>query len=503
MCPKCLVRNLSLVLIIILAVILVGCSGDFASAFGDQGQDSLMSRLFSWKASPGNPQSGDYAPGTYPIDPIFADFYQALGGEDILGPAISPAQRADNQTRQYTESSLMLYNPLAPASTQFKLSPLGVTLGVEESSLLGLPSNDGRMINGHMVSGEFLQAYEQLGGARFVGRPISEVVHNTEKQRLEQYFENLGFYRLDGKQKVYLIPYGAYACNRNCRDQVPVAGIPGKQTMLPDSFVKKALELGLEFVGKPLTGLHIARDGKQEVIFENLVLAADIDTQEQVVVRPISGTTSMHASDLAYPQESGLSEFFEVENGLGYNVPNYFIEYLGAYGGMQVAGNPISEVFSPEPGIYWQCFTNLCLQFDLNTDGDQRLRPVPLGKEYKSEQVDQVRDFKASQSLEDIDIKVWESNTFVSSTGAQEIHTAIFQDGVPLPNFELLLIATMPDGSQRKAYFQPSDQDGTSAIQLAPINAPNGTLIAYQVCLFGLDGEQTCVGDNYLIWDAD
>ncbi len=117
--------------------------------------------------------------------------------------------------------------------------------------------------------------------------------------------------------------------------------------------------------------------------------------------------------------------------------------------------------------------------------------------------LEQVRDFAGSQTLDNIDLKVWEKDTFVSSRDTQEIHTAIYEDGRPLQNFEPLLIATMPDGSQRQAYFQPSNEEGCSAIKLAPIEAPNGTLIAYQVCLFGVDRQQTCVGDNYLIWDAE
>jgi len=170
---------------------------------------------------------------------------------------------------------------------------------------------------------------------------------------------------------------------------------------------------------------------------------------------------------------------------------------------MQISGQPISEVFSPQAGIYWQCFTNLCLQFNMNVEGEQRLSPVPLGREYKAESFQRTRDFDTSQDINTIDIRVWEKDTFVSAAGSQEIHTVISEEGTPLRNFEPLLIATMPDGSQRKAYFPPSDSDGLSAIMLAPIKAPNGTLIAYRVCLFGLDGQENCVGDNYLIWDTD
>jgi hypothetical protein len=500
---KCMKRYTILILVMSLAFIIASCSLDGADIFADRGPNSLSYRLFSWESKADTNNGDHYKPGAFPVDPLFEEFYLALGGEEILGQAISPSRSDGLQTRQYTESSLMVYDPQAPMSTRFHLAPLGVTLGVSEGDLLGKPYRDGRIINGHLVISKFLDVYEDLGGARFVGRPISEAYYNPDKQRVEQYFENLGFYQLEGQSKIYMMPYGAYACNRNCREQAPVAGIPSRQAILPDAFLKKTLELGLEFVGKPLTGLHIAADGKQEVIFENLVLVSDPEVGDQVMVKAIAGGISQQAASPAKPDKSGLSVFYEMEDGLGYNVPLYFLDFLAEFGGMQVAGQPISEVFSPEPGLYWQCFTNLCLQFNLNAEGEDRLKPVPLGRDYKYEQYDRVRDFDASLSLEKIDLKVWEANTYVPSSGSQQINTAIFEDGKPLKNFEPLLIATMPDGSQRKAYFQPSDENGLSSLMLAPIDAPNGTLIAYQVCLFGIDGEQVCVGDNYLIWDAE
>ena len=98
---------------------------------------------------------------------------------------------------------------------------------------------------------------------------------------------------------------------------------------------------------------------------------------------------------------------------------------------------------------------------------------------------------------------MWEKNTFVSSNESQEIHVALYENGKSLENYEPILVVTMLDGSQRKANFQPSDKNGRTSIQLSPIEAPNGTLIAYQICIIGLAGEQRCVGDNYLIWNSN
>jgi hypothetical protein len=502
MVPKCLSRSVIVLLVIIAAIGLSACAGG-QPAFARGEPNSWTYRLFSWDAEAKQIEKEILPPGTYAVDPIFIDFYQALGGVEVLGPAISASRNTEGKTSQYTESSLMVFDPLATASNRFQLAPLGITLGVAEGNQLGQTDGDGRLINDKLVVADFLATYESLGGARFVGRPISDATFNVEKGRLEQYFENLGFYQIDGKSTVHLMPYGAYACDRKCRDQATFAAIPMKQSVLPPSFLQKAIELGLPFVGKPLTGLHIAPDGKQEVIFDNLVLVAEADSMDQVTIRPVAVQISRKAQKLVEPADSNLSIFFEVEDGLGYNVPLHFRDYINQNGGMQISGQPISEVFSPQAGIYWQCFTNLCLQFNMNVEGEQRLSPVPLGREYKAESFQRTRDFDTSQDINTIDIRVWEKDTFVSAAGSQEIHTVISEEGTPLRNFEPLLIATMPDGSQRKAYFPPSDSDGLSAIMLAPIKAPNGTLIAYRVCLFGLDGQENCVGDNYLIWDTD
>lgn len=465
--------------------------------------NSWSIRLFSWESKSDNGNSGNTNPATHQIDLLFTDFYQALGGEATLGPVISVASASEGLTKQYTEAGLMVFNPQAAESSRFALAPLGLDLGVGEGELPGKLDKTGRIINGHLVIADFLEEYERLGGARFVGKPISEAQYNPDKDRVEQFFENLGFYKLDTETKTRLMPFGAYACDRNCRRQEPSAGIPTLQSKLPDPFIKKTLELGLPFVGKPLTGMHLAHDGKQEVIFENIVLVADLESPQEVSVRPIAKRIGEHAQEHAPPQESLLSVFYEIADGMGYNVPVYFVEYLDLYGGMQVAGYPISEVFSPEPGVYWQCFTNLCLQFNLNEEGDRKLRPVPLGIEYKVEAYEAVINFETSQAMDNLEMKVWEKDTFVSSRDPQEIHIALYEDGKPLKNYEPILVLIMPDGSQRKAYFQPSDENGRTSIKLAPIDAPNGTLIAYKICLYGMIEEPDCVGDNYLIWNSD
>ncbi len=136
-------------------------------------------------------------------------------------------------------------------------------------------------MNGHVILDEFVPMYKQLGGARFVGRPLTEGRHNPDKNRIEQYFENLGFYRLVDEEPgiVHLMAYGAMACPEGCRAQPPSASIPSLKAYLPQPFSTAASSLGLDFTGLTLSGPQPGEDGNMEVIFENLVLMLDSDEE--------------------------------------------------------------------------------------------------------------------------------------------------------------------------------------------------------------------------------
>jgi hypothetical protein len=439
---------------------------------------------------------------TYPIDPLFAEFYQTLGGEAVLGPVISPVSISENRYHQYVESGLLVFDQQAAGSNRFSLAPLGKEFGVLEAPVSRTGNSQGRYVNGHYILDEFLPTYDQLGGARFVGQPLTEPHHNLEKQRIEQYFENLGFYRMDQDLPgtVRLMAYGVYACDHRCRYQAPSAGIPSLQPVLPEQFRLQVARLGESFSGAALTESYLNPDGKQEVIFENLVLVADESQPGGATPRPIVEETGFPAQPLMRERPDPLMVFFPIEGNKGHHIPIYFYTYILEHGGFAFSGEPISEVFLHEQGVYRQCFTNLCLEYDLSLPGTG-LRLAPLGLDYKEKVFDKAWDFTRSQSLEGTSLKIWEENPFVTSEEEQTIHVAVLEGNKPLTNREPYLEYTLPDGSQQKVYFPPTGSDGLASADLPAIDAPNGTLIAYQVCLNGILGENLCVGDNYLIWN--
>lgn len=216
---------------------------------------------------------------TYPVDPIFLDFYESLGGEKLFGPAISPLIESGQIKSQFVEAALFTYDPSRPEGDQYQLASLGVILGISEPPVDQPDSPDFIYLNGHIIFPEFLPLYNSLGAERVVGRPLSEARHNPAKERIEQYFENLGFYRyvFDPPGTVRLLAYGAYACDFACQYTPASASIPSLQGFLPQPFSLEAARLGIGVTGLTLAGPHLAADGKLEVIFENVVMVLETE----------------------------------------------------------------------------------------------------------------------------------------------------------------------------------------------------------------------------------
>ena len=74
--------------------------------------------------------------GTYPVESIFREFYNMLGGTDTLGYAISPMVEYGSIKMQYTEAALMQYDLTAPASQKYSLAPLGLELKLSDQPIV-------------------------------------------------------------------------------------------------------------------------------------------------------------------------------------------------------------------------------------------------------------------------------------------------------------------------------------------------------------------------------
>ncbi|MCK4489821.1 MAG: hypothetical protein KAU23_06145, partial [Anaerolineales bacterium] len=154
----------------------------------------------------------------YLVDPRFSELYDRLQGDEILGPPISNKKyvAGSNLEKQYFEGAVLVYDP--DNSPRYYLDPVGIDAGFSD-----LPNNDPenpavRYINGYIIPPEFSRFYDEMGGERWVGLPLTRARLNPEKNTIEQYFETMGFFRFedDPPGTVHLMPYGLWKCAGEC-----------------------------------------------------------------------------------------------------------------------------------------------------------------------------------------------------------------------------------------------------------------------------------------------
>jgi len=510
----------------------------------------------------------------YPVDPLFVDFYQFLGGIEVLGPAISPLIESGNTKSQYVEAARMMYDPQAVESERFQLAPLGVNLGYAEPAVPPPASPEVRYVNGHVIHKEFVPFYDKLGGAQFVGRPLTEVNYNFEKRRIEQHFENLGFYRWDGDLPgaVHLIAYGAKSCDWICNHKPPEGSEVSLFPLLPEPFASEVARRGYTFLGRTLSEPYLTPDGRLEVIFENAVLtveptqsraksanffwfwlplllakqleaphAGEMDlyqlhlplvlgeeirreitlsfqlwlpmmifgdgalsrqlAQAEVTARPIVEMVGIPTQLPVKQRIDQLMTFYTAGGDKGYHIPIYFADYIERHGGLDFVGPPIGEISPLGEGVFRQCFTNMCLNFDINAPPDQNLKPAPLGVVYKELYYNQQDKTRATQTPDNIQLRVEEIMSYVSPTESQVFGITLMDQDGPLVGRQAELTITLPTNVPQKITFPPTDEGGRSQLVIAPIAAPIGTIIEYSVCALGVSAVPVCVQDRYMIWE--
>lgn len=440
---------------------------------------------------------------TADVDPQFREYYNFLGGNDVLGPAISPVLKQGGKEFQYTENSLMVYDPQAPYEQQYFLENLGQEMEVAEPPLPAPEVPNSLYVGGHYLFADFASFYERLGGERVVGVPLTELKVSPQLKRYEQYFEKLGFYRMEGDPPgvIHLLAYGAWRCNVECRRDPPtnasVLACPSTNSPFDDF----ADQLGKDFTGFALTEDFKGRDGKLEQVFENVVLVQNPLVPDSFEFRPVPEQIGSLPDQLVPPSTDPQMYFYELEGGRGHNVPQYFVDYILSHGGFERIGAPINEL-APDGRVYRQCFTYVCLAYNPANSAGYQVRPEPLGYNYK-----QIFYQPSSLALpspspsRQVVMQVWESYPVVSSNQEQEIGVSVTENDAPMVNVVPLLELTMPDGTNVEHTLPPTGGDGQSRVLLTPIEAANGTLIPYQVCLTNQVGGNYCFKDSYLIWN--
>jgi hypothetical protein len=420
----------------------------------------------------------------------------------VLGPAISDAVPNEKLTMQYTERALMVYDPYAPSDQQHYLAPLGTEFGYEDPPV-PMPQQGGVLyVAGHIVYADFVGLYEELGGVRYAGKPLTEVLYNPEENRLEQHFENVGIFQslTNTIGEPELLYYGIEACGYQCRHQ-PQGGVGfiDLNNTLPEPFASTVARLGQTFVGEYLVGPYTAKDGNQEVIFENLVLYATEGDTTRAYARPITKLVGYEETPLVDNLDSPLVYFFQIEGDRGHNIPNLFYDYIAQHGGIDVSGYPITDIFPYQDGIFRQCFENLCLDSDPNAAEGQQVRPAQLGAIYKTLFYNP-DPLATAEPDSELHIQLWDEASLIDSEQTQTIYVTVTQGDIPVENVKPDIELTLPDGTRSVYVFPATNAKGSTFLNIPAIEADNGSLITYDVCIDDVDAGTDCVSDSYIIW---
>jgi hypothetical protein len=458
-----------------------------------------------------NPESGGSpaAPaGAYPVESDFREFYNLLGGEKTLGRAISPLIQTGSVEMQYTEAALLRYDSQAASAAQkFSLAPLGEELHLSDPPIV-LPDQEGeRIVDGYLIYDEFVDLYDTLQGERFVGKPLTQVRIDTKRGRIEQYFTNLGFYRLlkDPPHTVHLLSYGAWKCDAYCHFSVQDAALVAPQPVYPEPFIGSLSRLGLDFTGRPLSAPYLAADGMLEQVYQYFVVFANPSSIRLVGLRPITAQVGYPPTPLVAKVEDNRLVFYPSQPGLGHEVPKVFEDYITLHGGLEISGMPTTEMFQ-EGSIYRQCFTNICLDYDPGAAESLRIRPAPLGdlfmRAFPPPGVTPAAPAPSAAAPGAYAMVLWEAHTLAASDQGQTVHVRITDASGQTPASGLAPVLTvfLPTGSQANYPFPATDASGQSSVDIPPVSAANGTIIPYQACLTPQGGAPQCTKDSYVIW---
>lgn len=457
-------------------------------------------------------QNSANAGKTYEVAPEFREFYNSLGGENVLGPAISKLFTFQTFECQYTVNVLMCQNPVLTGSSRFGLYPLGHSLNIQESPDTSAPAEGSRVVNGYRIYEEFIPLYDQFSGQQYAGNPISQVHINYSQERIEQYFENIGLYRSfnDAPGEVKLLAYGALACDAECQYSPSIDSliISSENAGNNQPFLPQLGKIGgATAFGAPLTQPYIASDGAQEQIYTNAVLYSPNGRNGEVKLRPLAvllGVLTTPPGPQIYGNQDGVV-FYAVQGELGYHVPLIFDEFISTHGGLEISGDPVAETIEVQPGLYRQCFENYCLDYQPSAAAGQQVSLAPLGRQYlENMQGANSGEKPLVVSSDTILLQASEQYKRLPSTSPQRIDIVVLkkEDQKPLSGFESTLDLRLPDGSHYTSDISATQEDGKASVIIPAMNTiQNGSILTYKVCLKAAAVEPVCTTGNYLIWN--
>ncbi|BAJ64835.1 hypothetical protein [Anaerolinea thermophila] len=443
-----------------------------------------------------------------PLDPVFVEFYQNLGGRAVLGRVLS-APFDDGQKRyQYVEAGLVAYDPtqMEPGK-RIRFEPLGLELQVHDDTDIPVIHDETHdlLVEGYWVYSEFVETYKRL--SLFAGSPLTHVRFNHQYARYEQFFENLGFYRelKDAPGTVRLLPYGAYLCGVGCSQRSQEYWNIVQNGLIMQPFERFVNAQKWEALGKPLAAPTITPEGMLEQVYENAILYAPVDRPADIAMRPLTLWLGKVSPQTPYPyREQAGTVFYPVEDHLGFLVPQEVDALIVRLGGVRNSGKPLGDAQQVSgEGVYRQCFENYCVDYQPTAPAGQRVRLVPQGVEYAQRLADQLTLPRAF-TPETVNLLVSEAYPQVSDSDHQVLQMNVFyrQSGEPMYLVSGTATVTLP-GRTLTLSLPPTNRNGASSVTLPPLKGvSNLSVIEYQICLELPSPAPICQSDTFVVFNA-
>lgn len=456
----------------------------------------------------------------FPPAPEMETFYRKAGGEDVLGALISPRLEEGNYVYQYTVNALLFTESRIDGNPEVRFAPIGLDLNLSPSQLLAKEGKSQFENESFAVYQEFIPLYDRLGGERRIGAPLSGLRYNPHQKRYEQFFEGVGMYRTesDPSGKVKLLAYGVWKCGNACLYPVfPQAEVIAPMPIDPQVF-PLVERLGLDFTGFAITPPIKDPQGRLIVIFENAVIEIRPESEGGVSLLSLPQKLGILPQGMVDNEDDETKTFLSLDGDKGHHILRSFMNYIDAHGGLDLIGLPIGEPLEWEKGSIRQCFEKVCLIEDRQIEGPYRIRPSPLGFEYAYLYFDSVSGGRLSltplplqplatetstaneELYPEVTLEIIETKPFVDTQTSQEIGVVVRFGGQAAVEIVPILYLSFPDGESYEFEMPPTNEQGKSFLVIPPTQAPNGTLVAYRICITTPGGVQMCAREDYLIW---
>jgi hypothetical protein len=317
---------------------------------------------------------------------------------------------------------------------------------------------------------------------------------------------------------VHLLAYGVWKCGESCAHPLVVLDEVVLPKPIDKQFLPWVIKLGPDLTGFAITPAYTTPDRLIQQVFDHLVLAINPQQPEQIILLPVPEKLGILPEQ---PQPSSYNKgmaFYPIQGDIGYEVPSYFVDYISQHGGFEISGPPISH-FKPLEKVSSQCFQNYCLEEDQGIDGMLRIRPSPLGY-YLSQLLNQMQPAQTITpanviplqetvtpnkstvvgSSNEISLQVRELYPWINPQQNQEIVVNVSMNGVPVEKIEPYLTVYLPSNQKITRKMPPTGKNGQTSLVLDTIEAPNSTIIPYQVCIPFSDGASYCARGQFLVW---